>query len=171
MTPGPWQRMDVLARQLTPSIFTLALVILNVLPLHIPGFSSVAPLLPLMAVYHWAVFRPRLLPAYAVFLIGLLQDILTGAPIGVIALVFLVVYCAVLSQKRFVIGKSFFILWLGFSLIAAVAATINWLAVSILSATLVEPQTVFFQYLMTLGFFPAVAWFFMRWQRAFLRLE
>ena len=171
MTPGPWQRMDVLARQLTPSIFTLALVILNVVPLHIPGFSSVAPLLPLMAVYHWAVFRPRLLPAYAVFLIGLLQDILTGAPIGVNALVFLVVYGAVLSQKRFFIGKSFFILWLGFSLIAAVAAAINWLAVSILSATLVEPLTVFFQYLMTLGFFPAVAWFFMRWQRAFLRLE
>ncbi len=171
MTSGLWHRMDVLARQLTPSVFTLALVILNVVPLHIPGFSNVAPLLPLMAVYHWAVFRPRLLPAYAVFMIGLLQDILTGAPIGVNALVFLVVYGAVLSQKRFFIGKSFFILWLGFSLIAAVAATINWLAVSILSATLVEPQTVFFQYLMTLGFFPAIAWIFLRWQRAFLRLK
>ena len=170
MTPGPWHRMDVLARQLTPSVFTLALVILNVVPPHIPGFSNIAPLLPLMAVYHWAVFRPRLLPAYAVFMIGLLQDILTGAPIGVNALVFLVVHGTVLSQKRFFIGISFFILWLGFALIAAVAAAINWLAVSILSATLVEPQTVFFQYLMTLGFFPAVAWFFLRWQRAFLRL-
>jgi len=171
MTPGFWNRMDLLARQLTPAILALALVILNVVPLHIPGFSRVAPLLPLMAVYHWAIFRPRLLPAYAVFLIGLLQDILTGAPIGVNAFVFLVAYGAVLSQKRFFIGKSFFILWLGFALIAAGAAVINWLAVSILSAALVEPRTVLFQYLMTLGFFPAVAWFFLRWQRTFLRLE
>ncbi len=171
MKPGLWHRMDLLARQLTPTMLTLVLVIINVVPLHIPGFSRVAPLLPLMAVYHWAVFRPRLLPAYAVFLIGILQDILTGAPIGVNALVFLAVYGAVLSQKQFFIGKSFFILWLGFSLIAAGAAVINWLAISILSVTLVEPRTVFFQYLLTIGCFPAIAWVFMRWQRAFLKRD
>ena len=59
MTPGPWQRMDLLARQLMPSMLTLVLVIINVEPLHIPGFSRGAPLLPLIAVYHWAAFRPR----------------------------------------------------------------------------------------------------------------
>jgi len=169
MKPGLWYRMDVLVRQLTPSMLTLMLVIINVLPFHIPGFSRVVPLLPLMAVYHWAVFRPQLMPAYAVFLIGLLQDILTGAPIGVNALILLAVYGMVLSQKQFFIGKSFFILWLGFSLIAAGAAVINWLAISILNVTVVEPKTVFFQYLLTLGCYPVIAWIFMRWQRAFLK--
>ena len=171
MTPGPWQRMDLLARQLTPTMLTLALVMVNVVPLHIPEFSRVAPLLPLMAVYHWAIFRPRLLPAYVVFLIGLLQDILTGAPIGVNALVFLAVYGVVLSQKRFFLGKSFFILWVGFSIVAAGASVLSWFAVSVFNLALVEPRTVFFQYLMTLGFFPAIAWLFLRWQRAFLRLN
>ncbi|NQU60425.1 MAG: rod shape-determining protein MreD [Rhodospirillales bacterium] len=171
MTPGLWQRMDLLARQLTPVMLTLVLVIINVIPLHIPGFSRVAPLLPLMAIYHWAIYRPHLLPAYAVFLIGILQDILTGTPIGVNAFVFLLAYGAVLSQKSFFLGKSFFILWLGFSLIAAVAAVISWMAISLLNVTLVEPKTVVFQYLMTLGFFPAVAWAFLRWQRAFLRQD
>ena len=163
--------MDLLARQLTPSMLTLILVIIGVVPLRILEFSTVMPLLPLMAVYHWAVFRPRLLPAYAVFLIGILQDILTGAPVGVNALVFLLVYGAVLSQKRFFTGKSFLILWLGFSLIAAAASALNWLAISLLSATIVEIRTAVFQYLLTVGFFPAVAWVFMRWQRAFLRLN
>ena len=169
--PGLWHRMDVLARHLTPSMLTLALVIINVVPLHIPGLSRVVPLLPLMAVYHWVVFLPRLLPAYAVFLVGLFQDILTGVPIGVNALVFLAVYGTVLSQKQFFIGKSFFILWLGFSLIAAGAAVFYWLAISILNLTLVEPKTMFFQYLLTLGCFPVIAWAFMRWQRAFLSQE
>ena len=171
MRPGLWHRMDLLARQLTPSMLTLILVIIGVVPLRILEFSTVMPLLPLMAVYHWAVFRPRLLPAYAVFLIGILQDILTGAPVGVNALVFLLVYGAVLSQKRFFTGKSFLILWLGFSLIAAAASALNWLAISLLSATIVEIRTAVFQYLLTVGFFPAVAWVFMRWQRAFLRLD
>lgn len=169
MTPGLWHRMDLLARQLTPTMLTLALVIINVVPLHIPGFSSIAPLLPLMAVYHWAIFRPRLLPAYVVFLIGILQDVLTGTPIGVNALVFLAVYGAVLSQKRFFIGKSFFILWLGFSVIAAGAAVLSWAAISLLHVTLVEPKTAMFQYLLTLSVFPAVAWVFLRWQRALPR--
>lgn len=168
MTSGVWHRMDLLARQLTPLMLTLVLVIINVVPLHIPGFSRVTPLLPLIAVYHWAIFRPRLLPAYAVFLIGLLHDALSGIPIGVSALVFLIVYGVVLSQKRFFIGKSFAILWLGFSLMAAVASVLSWLAVSILNVTLIGPETVFFQYLMTLGFFPVIAWLFLRWQRAFL---
>ena len=152
-------------------MLTLVLVIVNVMPLRIPGFSQVTPLLPLIAVYHWAIFRPRLLPAYAVFLIGLLYDTLNGFPIGVSALVFLVVYGVVLSQKSFFIGKSFFILWLGFSLIAAGASVLSWLAVSLLNVTMVEPETVFFQYLMTLGFFPVIAWLFLRWQRAFPRFD
>lgn len=171
MTPGLWQRMDLLARQLTPAMLTLVLVIINVLPMHIPGFSRVAPLLPLMAIYHWAIFRPHLLPAYVVFLIGILQDILTGAPIGVNAFIFLLAYGAVLSQKSFFLGKSFFILWLGFALVAAGTSVMSWIAISILNVTVVEPKTVAFQYLMTLGFFPAVAWAFMRWQRAFLRQD
>ncbi|MEE8350976.1 MAG: rod shape-determining protein MreD [Rhodospirillales bacterium] len=171
MTSGVWHRMDLLARQLTPLMLTLVLVIINVVPLHIPGFSRVTPLLPLIAVYHWAIFRPRLLPAYAVFLIGLLHDALSGLPIGVSAFVFLIVYGVVLSQKSFFIGKSFAILWLGFSLMAAVALVLSWLAVSILNVALIGPETVFFQYLMTLGFFPVIAWLFLRWQLAFLRFD
>ena len=171
MTPSLWHRLDLLARQLTPSMLTLILVIISVVPIRILNFSTVVPLLPLMSVYHWAIFRPRLLPAYAVFLIGILQDILTGSPIGVNSFVFLLVYGAVLSQKRFFTGKSFFILWLGFSLIAAGASGLNWLAVSILNVSVVEFHTSVFQYLLTLGFFPAVAWVFLCWQRIFLRLD
>lgn len=169
MTSGLWHRMDLLARQLTPSILTLALVLINALPLHVPGLARIAPLLPLMAIYHWAIFRPRLLPTSVVFLIGLLQDVLSGTPIGVNALVFIAVYGAVLSQKRFFTGKSFAILWLGFALIAAGAMALSWVAVSLLSLTLVEPRTVIFQYVLTLGLFPAVAWLLLRWQRTFLR--
>ena len=57
------------------------------------------------------------------------------------------------------------------ALITAGATVISWVLVSAFHLTLVEPRTVFFQYLLTLGVFPAVAWLFLRWQRAFLRLD
>lgn len=171
MKPSLWHRLDALARRLTPFALTLVLVVVSVVPLHIPGFARVAPLLPLIAVYHWAIYRPRLLPAFAVFVIGLLQDTLTGTPIGVNALVFIGVYGVVLSQRRFFAGKSFAVVWLGFTVVAAGAALSSWILVSVYNLTLVAPRAVLFQYLMTLGVFPLLAWVFLRWQRAFLESE
>ena len=164
MKPSLWHRLDALARRLTPFALTLVLVVVSVVPLHIPGFARVAPLLPLIAVYHWAIYRPALLPAFAVFVIGLLQDTLTGMPIGVNALVFLGVYGVVLSQRRFFAGKSF-------AVVAAGAALSSWILVSVYYVTLVAPRPVLFQYLMTLGVFPLLVWVFLRWQRAFLESE
>ena len=68
-----WHQLDTMARQSTPFMLTLVLVIFIQLPLYIPEFAHIMPLLPLMAIYHWAIYRSELLPAYAVFLIGLLQ--------------------------------------------------------------------------------------------------
>ena len=119
MKPSLGVRLDTLARQLTPFGLTLFLVVFNVVPLHIPGYDQIAPLLPMIAVYHWALYRSELMPAYAVFIIGLLQDSLTGAPIGINAVVFLIVHRAAQSQRRFLTGKSFAMVWLVFALIAA----------------------------------------------------
>ena len=171
MTPSIWQRMDRLARQLTPLVMTLLLVLISIVPMRILDFTTVVPLLPLVSVYHWVIFRPNLLPVYAVFIIGILQDILTGSPIGVNALVFLMVYGAVSSQKSFFTGKSFFVLWVGFAIISFGAMAMHWLTVSILNVAILDIQNAFFQYILTLGFFPALAWFFLRWQNAFLRLD
>lgn len=115
MKPTFWQRMDLIARGITPFVLTLVLVVLGQVPLHIPGFAEVAPVLPLMAVYHWAIYRPELLPAVAVFFAGLLQDALSGMPFGVNAAAFVLVHMAVMSQQIFFQGKSFLIIWLGFA--------------------------------------------------------
>src|SRR3989338_4961778 len=118
MRPSFWHRLDVWARRLTPFGLTLILVLAGVVPFYVPGYARVIPLLPLMAIHHWTINRPELMPAYAVFIIGILQDILTGIPIGISAVVFLGVHGVVRSQQRFFTGKSFAVVWLGFALVA-----------------------------------------------------
>lgn len=168
MKPAVWARLDTTARRLTPFALTVLLVLINVLPLQIPGFARIMPLLPLMSIYLWAVHQPNLMPAIAVFIIGMLQDILTGAPLGINIVSFLVVYGLVVRQRRFLIGKSFAVIWVGFSLVAAGAVLIDWALVSIYYSVLAEPEAMAFQYLLSLGTFPALSWLFMRWQQAFL---
>jgi rod shape-determining protein MreD len=171
MKPAFWHKLDLWARWSTPFGLTVVLLIVGVIPLHVPGFGVVVPWLPLMAVYHWAIYRPELLPAYAVFIIGVLEDILSGLPIGVNAVIFLLIYGGVLSQRRFFVGKSFNILWLCFALVASGASAANWLLVSLWNATMLMPHTLFFQFLTTVGLYPVLAWILMRWQHTFLREE
>ena len=171
MKPTLGQRIDVLTRNSLPVLFTLVLILINVIPLHIPGFSRIVPVLPLMAVYHWAVYRPELMPPLAVFVIGVVYDMLSGAPLGVNALVFLTVYGVVLYQQRFFVGRSFFIVWFGFGIMALGAAIESWVLVSILSESIVEPRALVFQFILNFGFFPVLAWLFLRWQHLYLRPE
>lgn len=163
-----WQRLDLVMRGITPFFFTLVLVVLGQVPLHIPGFAEVAPLLPLMAVYHWAIYRPDLLPAVAVFMAGLLQDALSGMPFGINTVVFVLVHMVVMSQQMFFMGKSFSIIWLGFSLVAAGATVLTWLLTALFYSAFTSPESAFVQYLVTVGVFPILAWLQVRWQQSIL---
>jgi rod shape-determining protein MreD len=169
MKPSVWFRLDGLVRKLTPFLLTLILVLVSIVPLHIPGLSRVVPLLPLIAIYHWAVYRSELLPAWTVFIIGVLHDIFTGAPIGANAFVFLLVYGLVVSQHRFLFGKSFAVIWIGFGLVSGAASALMWFLVSAWNVAVIEPSAIYVQFLLTFGLFPGIAWLFQLWQRAFLR--
>jgi rod shape-determining protein MreD len=164
-----WHRLDGVARRLLPFATTILLVVLSVVPLHLPGLGSVAPALALMGVYYWAIFRPDFLPAPAVFAAGLFQDVLSGMPLGVNALAFLVAYEIVSAQRRFFLGKSFMVMWWGFMLIAAGATAGTWLLVSGLSGAFLSPRPVVFQFLLTLALFPCLTWLFIRAQRVLLQ--
>ena len=55
-----WQRLDRAARHSTPGIVTVALTLVAVVPMQMPHFGPIAPLVPLMAIYYWAIHRPDL---------------------------------------------------------------------------------------------------------------
>lgn len=168
MKPTFWERLDAQARALTPFGLAVFLVLIGGLPFHMEGFVFVAPMLPLMAIFHWTVYRPDLMPVYAVFVVGLLQDILGGMPLGVSALVYIAVFWGVLSQRRFLYGKSFFIVWLGFAIVALLAQAATWFLVSIFYVVPLVSDSLLYQYLVTLGAFPLLAWSLIKWQQTVL---
>lgn len=169
MKPSIWVRMDTWVRHMVPISVTLFLLLLTAIPTHMPGFAGVAPVLPLMGVYYWAIYRPDLLPAWAAFLVGVLYDILAGTPLGVHALVLLLVQGVAAGQRRFFLGKSFMVAWWAFGLLAAGSAGLSWILVAILAGQILDPRPVLFQYVLTLGLFPLLTWVLARTQMAFLK--
>ena len=151
-------RIGAAFRNAVPGIMMLALVILSVIPLRLPAYATVAPMFALMALYYWAVHRPDLLPFPMVFVLGILEDVLMGAPLGVHAFIFMIVLLLVSSQRRFLIGRSFWVLWWGFLIVAPLTALLEWALYSAVFGVLMPVEPTLFRTLMTMGAFPALAW-------------
>jgi rod shape-determining protein MreD len=163
------QKLDLAARKMTPAVVTIMLVLLGAIPLQLADFGPVAPLYVLMAVYYWAVHRPDLMPFSVVFLVGLLHDAITGAPLGIHSFIFLVSAWLAYSQRRFFVGKPFIFLWNGFLVICALAMVVEWLAFSAFFATVMPMTPIAFRALLTGALFPPLAWVLIQVHRGFLR--
>jgi rod shape-determining protein MreD len=162
-------QLDRAARRLFPFALTILLVTLSVLPLPVPGYALVVPSFGLMSVYYWAIHRPDLMPAPAVFVIGLLEEILTGTPSGLDALTLLIVYGIMRNQRRPFLGKPFTVMWFGFLIVAPAATFGRWFFASVLAGQIVPLQAPLIQLMLTLAIYPWLAWLLAGTQRAFLR--
>lgn len=168
MTATFWQRVDKVGRNLAPFAVTVMMVLVGMIPLPVPGYAPVAPNLTLVSVYYWTIHRPDLMRPRVAFLIGLLQDFLTGGPLGVNALLLIVAQWAVLNQRRVFLASTFALLWLGFTLVMAGAVVLQWLAFTALDGVALSILPALFQGLLTVAVFPAVGWLLIRVHRAFL---
>ena len=164
-----WGYLDRGLRGLIPFVLTIELVLISVLPIPVPGTGPITPALTLMAVYYWSVYRPDLLPIAATFIIGVVQDTLSGAPLGMTSLVLLSVQGVVMAQYRFFSGKTFMVEWWGFLVIAPSAITATYLLATIYSGTLLSVRPFGFQLMLTVALYPCIAWLLARAQQFLLR--
>ena len=169
MTLSTLQRFDGLARASSPVTLSLLLVIVGMVPLQIPQIAPVIPAWALIAVYFWCIHQPNLMPLWAVFLIGLFQDLLSGGHPGISILAFILVHQVVENQRRFFATASFQMLWGVFALVAGVALYVMWLVNSVLNGRLIPVEPVIFQFLTTLAVYPCLAWLFTQAQRTLLK--
>ncbi|MEQ9814885.1 MAG: rod shape-determining protein MreD [Azospirillaceae bacterium] len=158
-------RVDQGVRNAVPSLVTCLFLVISVVPLRIPLFGPVSPLLALACLYYWGVHRPDLMPLLVVFMVGILHDILIGATLGAHAVVYLVSYWLLVSQRRFLSGRNYLILWWGFLLTAMIAVALEWLVFSTLEQHLMPVEPLFFRVLLTAALFPLVGWIMIQLHR------
>jgi rod shape-determining protein MreD len=162
------QRDVGLVNRFMPTLTTLVCVFVSVIPVHLPGFAVVTPAFPLMAVYHWSMYRPELLPFVAVFAAGLLLDLLTGAPLGVSSLVLLMTRVLVLTQRQHFVGRGFVLVWAGFVAVVSAAVAFEWAVVNLVYGMLLDIRPFLFQGVLTIATYPVISYLLVRVQRNLL---
>jgi rod shape-determining protein MreD len=158
VNPTLWQRMDVVARRLVPIGLTLVLILFAQTPTHVPGLTHTTPMYDLAAVYFWSIYRPDLMGYGAGFGLGLLEDLLTGAPLGTDSLTLLACQYVVFHQQKFFNAKPFGVMWAAFAVLALGAGLLKWLVIGIVSTSFTRFGDMVMSVLMTVAIYPIIAW-------------
>jgi rod shape-determining protein MreD len=165
--PAP-QRVDSPVARLLPIATTVLATVISIQPAHIPGYAALTPAFTLMAVYHWTIYRPDLLPPFALFLVGITQDLLTGVPPGVTALVLLLARGVVLRHRRHFVNRPFPFVWAGFTMLTGGAMMFLWTLHCLLDAVLVDLRGTVFRAVLTISMFPIASFLLGRSQRTMM---
>ncbi|MDR3500478.1 MAG: rod shape-determining protein MreD [Parvibaculum sp.] len=167
-TPTPAGRAGRVVMTLLPFVMGILCVFFSFVPVGRIFGTSVMPAFALMAIYYWAIVRPEMFPVYAVFLVGLLSDLLSGGPIGLWAFVYVLTYAVVLSQRFLIVSGAFSVFWLGFLLAAAFAGVASWTVASISYGQVLAARPIVLHMLVTVIVFPVFSWLFGRIERRIL---
>ena len=165
------RRLDLAARHAFPASCTILLMLLTEVPFGIVDQTWLLPAVALGSVWFWSLFRPAAMPPPAVFVIGLLLDLLDWLPMGTGVLTLLIVHGVALRWRRFLGRQGFALVWLAFSAVAASAATLEWLATAVLTWRLVPPDAMLFQAVLSAALYPALAILFARAHRTIANPE
>ena len=143
-----------LMKAAAPTLLGLFGVIILALPVRFLEGLVPAPIIPLVVVFFWSIYGPDYMPPLSVFFIGLLQDLLTGGPLGLWPAVYLVTQFIVLSQRSYFLGREQKVVWIGFALAAAGASLILWLVMSLMAGVLLPITGLLVQMAATVMIYP-----------------
>ena len=160
MKPGLGSRAEQVTRNLVPALLALVCLGVGVLPLGVPYLAGIMPVLILIVVFYWSLYRPDLMPPLLAFLVGLLYDALSGGPPGLMAVVLLAVHGVCVSQRRVFLSKSYLVGWFGFIVVGAGALLVAWIMASLYYVAWIDPRSVLFQFLVTAALYPVFAGLF-----------
>lgn len=147
----------MIARTSFATASTALLLLIAAAPMGLPGQAQVLIAAALGCVFFWSVFRPAAMPPPLVFLLGVLVDLLGYAPLGVDVGILLLVHGVALRWRRFLVRQGFLVVWVGFIVVAVVAAVLQWALTSALLLRLLPPVEMVFQAALAAGLYPALA--------------
>lgn len=167
-SPGLLRRLDDLARGALPGFATALLMVVAAGPTGVPALVA-ATVLP--CVVFWSIFRPGAMSPPVVFLLGLLHDLLTLAPLGTGIVTLLVAHGLAVSWGRFLARQSFLFVWLCFLGFAAGAAALGYVLTGLLNWLVPPLAPALHQAALTAGMYPLFAFVLTRVHRMMLRAE
>lgn len=119
-----WKIIDFAQRLVVEFVFLAGILLLSLLPFWqkigaAPNFLSVV-------IYLWAVYRPDLMSMRLFIILGICRDALLSYPLGVSVLQFILLITLTQALRKYVLDRSFWIVFCGYALFTLVNNFAFW---------------------------------------------
>lgn len=110
-----------------PGAALLALVAIAHLPLGLPASAGfVLPAIVMALIFIWSLTAPANVPAWYIFVLGLLADVLSSGPIGYWPLYYLSTQALAFWFGRNPVNSSMWLSWAGFLFTSLAVTFMSW---------------------------------------------
>ena len=151
-----WKKAEYWSVRLVPASATLFMVFFAAVLGKIPGFNQIMPMFTLINIYYWCVFYPRTLPYWFLFILGILQDTLTGVPLGFSSFFNIVFAWLLINKFRVFRNMSFAIVWLRFIILSVFVTFLQWFIMAIYYGNVMPVGTQIMMWLSSCFAYPIV---------------
>ena len=141
-------------------ICVLALFLLDTISYNITLSDAVKPFFIVVCIYFWSIYRPSLMLPIYIFALGILYDFLLNFPIGLHAILFLMLQWIVRDQRVYFLGQPYFINWIAFGFSCFCVFALEWLFFTVTTASVYDFHRVLYGSAITTLIYPIISWLF-----------
>ena len=141
-------------RLILPYIVAILIVLVASLPFGVTGFNAFRPLVLMMLIFHFSIYRPHYFPYYFLFILGVLHDAATGIPLGITSLLLILLKACIVSVRTKYVRVSMTVIWVQFSLWILAIACIEWIMMSFFYGQILSVTLACIQLLLSVSIYP-----------------
>ena len=132
--------------RLTPFMLCLALILCHLLPYHFLPYYGYSIQWVLIPIFYFAIYNPRCLSSWAVFILGGIAELLVQSPLGVTTFVFVLLFFIANFLRKYLLEMTFVPLWIIFSSLLLVVELVGYGLTSLLAQYPVAFQPIFVEF-------------------------
>lgn len=148
--------IPIILRMLVVYLIMFVLFLLNTISIATPISGTIDVPFIIMMLYYWSIYRPTLIPPFIVFSIGICFDLLSGWPVGLSSFIFLLLRHVIVSQRLFLTGQPFSVVWIGFMMAGLGAISLQWLLFGLTQFQWGSVHSVFLTSFVAILLFPLI---------------
>jgi len=143
------------------------LFLLNLARIPLLGNGIISPAFLLIGIYYWTITKPHLLPVPIIFCVALAFDLISGSVTGLHAFAFMLIVMIVRSQRRYLLGQSWPVLWFGYGAAAFMLGLVQFAVYSFQAGALLSFWVLMANTLVSFVAYPVITPF-LGWLNRFL---
>lgn len=143
-------------RQMTPFLFCLVLVLGHLVPYHFLPYYPYSIQWVFIPIFYFAIYNPKCLSSWAVFLLGVISEMLIQSPMGVTTFCFVLLFFMANFLRRYLLELTFGRLWIVFAAMLLVVEIVNYLFVAMMAPTPVAFLPVLVEFWVLILLYPFI---------------